>query len=434
MHLLRTSRGARLWFSVLMGCLVVLFAAAAAFVPLYAHASSSNHSSSATLLSAAHPAITTNCPAAGTANAASMPSLSLGAHPTIVYIVNEGTTAHPTAGTLKRYDTVTTHKVEVVKETGAFISEAQVSANGQWLLFVAHVSGKVKLQLVRMDGKFLQTLYCGNPNQVQWATNQQHVVFQDAQGTVLLTVNSGALQVELAPTTNPSIHPRTWLDNTHVYVELQFVDGPPEVLAVLDITLGPNQNWQKLPVAFDATFNTPFCWDFDSSYDGRTLFTSQCSNISTVHPGPGPAHGPSVISSRPASGGPVTNVYTYLYVSQGQAFTTVRAVTSKTLLFLVANTSGNTGQNGLWKVGVDGSNPQLLANTPGSIDSQLNQYTQFPWSNVSRDGSHYVLQIVHSSSSNTTYTLEFGSLSGGAPTVFASIINVQLATVGWTTM
>jgi len=35
---------------------------------------------------------------------------------------------------------------------------------------------------------------------------------------------------------------------------------------------------------------------------------------------------------------------------------------------------------------------------------------------------------------NTTYTLEYGSLSGGAPIVFASITNVQLATVGWTTM
>jgi hypothetical protein len=431
MNVLRTTRGGRVLFPVLMGCLVVLFAVACA--PLYAHASNSNSLNSlnsAAASSAKQVAITTNCPAAGTANAASLPSITLGSHPNIVYIVNEAT-----AGTLKRYDIVTGTKTEVVKLANTSISEAQVSANGQWLLFVAHVSGQVKLQLVRMDGKFLQTLYCGTPNQAQWSTDQKYIVFQDTKGTLLLTVNTGALQVELAPTTNPSIHPRTWLDNTHVYIELQFVDGPPEVLAVLDITQGSNQNWQKLPVAFDATLNTPFCWDFDSSFDGKTLFTSQCSNISNTHPGPGPAHGPGVISSRPAfGGGPGSSTYTYLYVNQGQAFTTVRAVTSKTLLFLVANTSGDTSQNGLWKVGVDGSNPQLLARTPGSIDSQLNQFSQFPWSNVSRESSRYALQIVSTQSNNTTYTLEYGSLSGGAPTVFASITNVQLATVGWTTM
>ena len=39
-----------------------------------------------------------------------MPSMTLGTHPNIVYIVNEAT-----AGTLKRYDVVTGSKVEVVK-------------------------------------------------------------------------------------------------------------------------------------------------------------------------------------------------------------------------------------------------------------------------------------------------------------------------------
>jgi len=116
-------------------------------------------------------------------------------------------------------------------------------------------------------------------------------------------------------------------------------------------------------------------------------------------------------------------------VNQGQAFTAVRAVTNNTLLFTVGNTAGNSSQNGLWKVGTNGSNPAHLAPS-----GALNQFTQFPWSNVSRDSSKYVLQIVHSISTGTTYTLEYGSLSGGSPFVFASITNVQLATVGWTTM
>ena len=126
--------------------------------------------------------------------------------------------------------------------------------------------------------------------------------------------------------------------------------------------------------------------------------------------------------------------YTYDYVSQSLGFTAVRAVTSNTLLFLVGNTSGDTSHNGLWKVGTNGSNPASLALTPSKTNSQFNQFTQFPWTNASRDGSRYVLQIVNSTSSGTTYTLEYGSLSSGSPFVFASITNVQLATVGWTTM
>jgi hypothetical protein len=35
-------------------------------------------------------------------------------------------------------------------------------------------------------------------------------------------------------------------------------------------------------------------------------------------------------------------------------------------------------------------------------------------------------QIISSTSSGTTYTLEYGSLNGGSPFVFASITNVQL--------
>ena len=199
--------------------------------------------------------------------------MTLGTHPNIVYIVNEAT-----AGTLKRYDVVTGSKVEVVKLASTSISEAQVSANGQWLLFVAHVSGQNKLQLVRMDGQFLQTLYCGAPGEVQWSTNQQLVLFSDSGHIYLLNVTNGALQVEVSTGgATVSIHPRTWLDNTRAYLTLQLPDGPPETLVILDTSKGPNQNFQNLPVAFDATPSTPFCWDFDSSFDGRSLFTSQCT-------------------------------------------------------------------------------------------------------------------------------------------------------------
>jgi len=249
--------------------------------------------------------------------------MTLGSHPTIVYIVNEGTSSQPTFGTLKRYDVVTGNKVEILKGVGTSISEAQVSANGQWLLFVAHVSGQVKLQLVRMDGQFLQTLYCGNPAEAQWSAAQQLVVFSDSGHVYLLNVNNGVLQVELSFLRGVTIHPRTWLDTTRVYVTIQLPDGPPESLAILDTSKGPNQRYQDLPVAFDASTSTPFCWDFDSSFDANNLFVSQCSASSSGGPGADIFQGPSVITVRPPTG----LSYSYLYVNQGRAFTAIRAVT-----------------------------------------------------------------------------------------------------------
>ena len=429
MHSMHTIRTSRTLIAVLAGCLVFLFAASA--TPFLARASSSTPSH------AVRPAITTNCPAPGTANAASMPPLTLGSDPNIVYIVNESA---PFQGTLKRYDSVTGSKVEVVKLANTSISEAQVSGDGQWLMFVAQVAGQSKLQLVRMDGQFLQTLFCAsapsgeNPgvalNGVQWSVDQKLAVFASGSSIDLLNVPTGTLQTELTLPSKSSviaIHPRTWLDFTRAYVTLQGTDAPPEMLAILDTSKGPNQSVQNLQVAFDASPSTPFCWDFDSSFDGKSLFTSQCTAKSLI-PGPGeePCCGPSVIAGRSPTGGPG---YSYVFVNQAQAFTAVRAVTPTTLLFTVGNASGDTSQNGVWKVGTDGSSPLRLAPS-----GEFNQFTQFPWSNVSRDSTKYALQIVSSTASSTTYTLEYGSLSGGSPIVFASITGVQLATVGWTTM
>ena len=150
---MRTIHLSRVLTSILAVCLVGLFALAAPHLRASAHSVHTSVTSNT-----AHPTISTNCPAPGTARAAVMPPITLGTHPNIVYIVNEGTQAQPTFGTLKRNDIVTGNKVEIVKMAKTTVSEAQVSANGQWLLFVAQVSGQNKLQLVRMDGHFLQTL------------------------------------------------------------------------------------------------------------------------------------------------------------------------------------------------------------------------------------------------------------------------------------
>jgi hypothetical protein len=97
----------------------------------------------------------------------------------------------------------------------------------------------------------------------------------------------------------------------------------------------------------------------------------------------------------------------------------------------------DTSQNGLWKVSSSGSGLTRLTVEGKGQSTNLNQYTQFPWSNVSRDGSMYAFETTNSGSVTYPYTfsLLYGSLSGGAPTTFASISDgTQLSIVGWTTM
>jgi len=79
-------------------------------------------------------------------------------------------------------------------------------------------------------------------------------------------------------------------------------------------------------------------------------------------------------------------------------------------------------------VNTDGSGTTRLA-TPGN----LNAGTQVSWSNVSRDGNLYSLQVTN----GNTQSLQFGPLSGGSTTTFATTTTGSLTgleIVGWTTM
>lgn len=380
------------------------------------------------------PPTLTSCPAAGTARAGVFAHLALGNQANIVYIVNSSPTSTQVAGTLKRYDVATGAKTVIVNIPNALIMSAQLSADGQWILFIAQSADGDKLQLVRMDGQGLQTLTCNIKLQSifdpQWSTNQRSIVFGagGAPGisTVdLLNVATGALQVEVNHIYSVAMYPHTWLDGTRVYLVNQPTDEPPDGLYILDTSRGANQNASSLQKVFDATSRSIGfgCWGFDSSYDGKYLFTSQCI-ASDPRSGKTTQLGPSAILIHPATGGsPVNTVFS----SSTVAITSVRAMANGTLLYTVNTIGGNSSQNGLWKVNPDGSYRSQLTGAVG----QFNQYSQYPWSNISRDGSDYVLQA----KSGNTYSLLYGSLSGGSTFTFASISDgTFLTTVGWTTM
>src|SRR5205807_1708754 len=53
---------------------------------------------------------------------------------------------------------------------------------------------------------------------------------------------------------------------------------------------------------------------------------------------------------------------------------------------LVRGGGVDTSLSGWWKVNVDGSGLTRLTSDTAAVNSVLNPYTRYPWSNVSRDG------------------------------------------------
>ena len=386
------------------------------------------------------PQTSTSCPATGTARAMVTANLVLGNHNNIVYVVNEyqpGSNSTPKAGTLKRYDASSGAKTVIAGIPNVSIESAQVSADGKWILFTTVNSGQSTLQLVRMDGQGLQTLFCftgagiANP---QWSSDQQHVIFSVFQTGLekvyLLTIGTGNLQTAMSiPDGGPGqgVSVRTWLDNSRVYLTDIQVDQPPDKIYILNINNGTNQSVSSLPALVNKTFG-----DFDSSYDGSQLYVDYglC--------GQGGCYPPSSITAQAATGGAQTTVLN----QPNYDVTTVRAVTSGTLLLVINNAqvagSNDISHNGLWRMKPDGSGLTRLTTDPTHQSSALNTTTQFPWSNLSRDSQTYALETTSYAQNNSasyTYTLEYGSLNGGSPTIFASISDgTRLSIAGWTTM
>jgi serine/threonine protein kinase len=381
------------------------------------------------------PSTSISCPAAGTARAFVTAPLVLGQDPTIVYIVNESNANGPTFGTVKRYDTITGNKVEIKKTVNTHIDDAQLSQDGQWVLFTAHVGGQSELRVVRMDGEGLQTLFCASTGAhitgAQWSFNQKLVAFdveQESGGTTiyLLNMTNGVLQPEFVSSAPGLAYlPRTWLDDKRVLLVgfAQNADAPPQNVYLLDTTKGANQQAADLQQV--VSIGQP-CWNFDSSFDTTKLFVNQCS--------PGQNQGSSSVGVQSATGGTLHTFFT----SSTLAINAVRVIDPNNTLLATANNvgqgvSGNTSNDGLYLLKPDGSNPTLLTLNNSGETGTLNLFSQYFWSNVSRDNKFYAIEM--SSSTTNRYTLMFGSLIGGTPTTFADISDGTVMEIaGWTWM
>jgi hypothetical protein len=438
------------------GCLLVLLAACGPFGPstsaptpaastgsapatLTTARSSPTAPTGSTPITVPMPTTQTACPPAGTARAAVLAPLVLGSHQTIVYLFNQGTSPSSSTGEIKRYDASTGQKVIIVNSPKSQIFGAQISADGQWILFTTGVSSaEVALQLVRMDGQGLQTLYCYSTdnfgNSLAWSPDQKTVALRDGNEVDLLDLATGHLEVVLVePTTFIWAAPVSWLDETHISMTSfvhAYIDGlPPQSLYVLDTAKGAHQQVSDLIKVFDSSGP---CLSFDSSIDQAKLFVSTCHVTGGDGPVSNTQQGPSAIISEPALGGPQTAVYS----TPALAITAVRVISSTTLLLLIQNFTGDTTHNGLWKMNLDGTGLTRLTTAGTGQTISLNGASQFPWANVSHDGTMYALWVSSNNGPTQTQALLIGSLAGTSPSTFATVSSTvdNVAIVGWTTM
>jgi eukaryotic-like serine/threonine-protein kinase len=172
------------------------------------------------------------------------------------------------------------------------------------------------------------------------------------------------------------------------------------------------------------------CGDFDSSFYGTQLFTSECVFAMPM------TGGPSSIKAQPATGGSATTIYS----TPAYGITALRMASPNTLLFVIQNTGvGNidTSHNGLWKIYTDGTGLSRLTTETADETTVFSMYTRDFWSTVSRDGTWYAVKMIkYSSSSDMPTSLLIGPMSGGTSFMFArgTVNTGEVDIAGWTTM
>ena len=374
------------------------------------------------------PITQTTCPSS--ARSAVRVPLKEGKRQNLLYTYNTGSN-----GFLMRYDIRSGQKTTVLKLNNATISDARISPDGQFILFVTQVNSQLALQMVRVDGQSLQTLYCVPSNtepinfidNLLWSPDQRQLLFRVSDPTggkaaptlQLLDLTHGSLQTILAPSAKTGYIPRAWPTPDLVYMQGYALDAsdtvPPHDVYVLNISKKSVQH-----VASIAGYD----WDLSLTPDAKHLLLGQGAAL----PPQGQPQPPSLISEQPASGGKLR----IIYASHVYAVTQICAISTKTLLFVLGGRFASGTRDGLWKINLDGSGLTQLTS-----DGKLLNDQHTLWSTISRDGRMYAVVSYNSTANNDkgqTLVL-YGSLNGGHTTVVdMTDVGNNPEIVGWTTL
>lgn len=412
---------------------------------------------------------TQTCPPAGSARAAVMPSMTVGNHASVVFLALQSART-----LLQRYDVTTgaTQTILQIQQTNPVLG-ANISPDGQWALFGALLQGQWAIQLVRMDGQQLQTLYCASQqdtvDSLVLSPDQHYLVFgqlnaDETEGSVyLLDMKTGKLQTEvsslqpnypvfgqyaaqasslssysspfsphmkaseglqaqlnpLGSKHYPLFFPVKWATNSSVYLLGKLIatpSPPPQLVLLRDITKDVSQQGNNVqPVLVSPETNN--CQDVDVTADNRHIMCSVYTQFGPI--------GPSSIMLQPATGGALHTIYSN---PAGGALNARALSNPSTILFTLSRANEPPA---LFKINSDGSGlSQVMAGS--TKETLLNLAASYlPWSNASRDSRLYSLQLYDLATDKQT--LVYGHMSGGAPVSFASSTSGNgLNIVGWT--
>lgn len=368
------------------------------------------------LVSAPTTSVATTCPAQGKVKAAIMPSLQRGGRQQIVYYHNIDDQM-----TLNLFDVQRKAATSLIGQN-EHIQSAQLSVDGSWILLVVSGNGISALQLVRVDGKYFQTLYCAPAGKqigtdAQWSLDQQQIIFSQSAGSdpgplYMISLAGGSVRTELsASSPGFSLKALTWLDNTRVYVSVQ-----SSSLYLLDTSKGAGQQIDNIKLVRNIGYTG---WDFDCSGDATTLFFS----------GSPPVQSSTATQSPLMTASADGNGFQRITLKRNLAIVGVRVIdASHLMLASYAQEGSQAANNGFWKVANDGSgltrlSSRLQMGTPPDSWGPFNPFTQYVWSNFSRDDTMYADGLF------------YGSLNGGSLTRYAADDEGDGdVLVGWTTL
>jgi hypothetical protein len=380
---------------------------------------------------------------------------------------------------LRRYDVAARTTQDIFTVNDATGVGANVSPDGQWVVFASIVQGDAQgIQLVRVDGKYHQTLYC-TQNQhglsgMVLSPDQHTLVFNEegaydtqnprSQGDTLyaLDMTTGKLHVMLSSSqpgypgtpaqaaSTSSFHaysdhlqqnertsgqfmplpgptpitiylPIKWASNSSVYLLGRPIEPgsgvqPHDLYQLLDISKDVSQQSSNLKLLTQQLHQNA-CLDYDITLDNTQIVC----NANPIMGG----SSTTAIKIEAIAGGTLKSVYSAPNDTQVLA----RAISDTTMLFTLDKLESGSQ---LWKVNMDGTGAtQLMATAASSHLLSFALYSYLPGANISRDGSMYALRSYDLT--NSVDTLLVGSMNGGTPTTFAtSTQGGAFALVGWT--
>lgn len=406
------------------------------------------------------------CPASWQASDIILPPLpsANNDHQVLVYAHQFSSPQYNNVTVFERYDSTNGIKKNIVTMgENEGIYDISLSPDGQWLLYMIdhapETHGYRAVQIIRVDGKYLQTLWCGGviaEGGPRWSPDQRYISFSGTAeiqvqhiGIFLLDVKTGAIRQIFSPPSdlNGAFAVQSWKDTTHIYLmkyeeqvsaspninisgqrivyETAKAAGPqfpPTNLYTLDLARAGVQQVSDLHFVVAVTTNITI-----SRPDSPLLFIWQCQKTCAIY--------------RVSASGDHKFIF---QGPNGEDIAGINAVDGSAVMksdsqLLVSKcTSSANGKDSctFWNVSTDGTHVTHLLSTD-SLYAYISQGDDPDvWSIISRDGRMYAF-VNNGPLSTKSFadTLNIASFESKVPIAVEQVQHPDdLSLIGWTSM